>query len=76
MKDRLNLLCLSTMIDKKTLNEIFEKIKDIKIANNVIDLVQAMEASVNISSRLLNIHVKARRIGTQGGEKVLKWFIC
>ena len=64
------------MMDEKILHKLIKKINDIEIAKYVIELVHALEALVENSSRLLNIDVKARGVSGQDGEKFLKHFIC
>ena len=57
------LLCLQAATYEKLLKEIFKQIKEVKIANDVINIVQAIESLINNAIRLLGLEAYARSVG-------------
>ena len=55
VEDLLILFCLSSTSNDKILSEIFMKIKNIEMATDLIDLLQAMQASIDNSARLIGL---------------------
>ena len=51
----ITMICLCSTTDVNILNEILKKVKDIETAADLIDFMQAVEASIENLARLLSL---------------------